>query len=195
MRPLLIGVDPGIRGLGLSVFDDDAGELQFARYVKSPCSSGNRAHEAVQVARAALAALTVRGILPSQVRRVAVEWPQSYVAGSQKGDQNDLIPLSAVSACMAISFPDAAVTTYLPREWKDTVKDFVCCSRVIARLTSTEAPRFEDLDELRRVIALCRSQGVDLKSKSCKAHNTADATGIGLKLLGRFEPERAPIAR
>jgi hypothetical protein len=193
-RPLLVAVDPGIRGVGLAVFDDASGELQFARYVKSPRPKGNRADEARAAVLAVRDALAVRAILPRDVRRVAVEWPQNYTAGQQKGDQNDLLPLSAVSTGVSVLFPEAEVTSYVPREWKDTMRDFICAARTVARLTEVERQRFEDLAELERLIALCRSLGVDLKTKSSKAHNTCDATGIGLKLLGRFERERV-IAR
>lgn len=186
----LVAVDPGIRGVGLAVFNLASRELHFARYVPNPVKTGNRAAEVRAVVLAVSNALAVRGIVPSQVTRVAVEWPQNYTAGQQKGDQNDLLPLAAVSACVALLFPEADVTAYVPREWKDTMRDYVCAGRVVNELTEVERQRFEQLDELIRAIALCRSSDTPLKNKSTKSHNTADSVGIGLKALGRFERHR-----
>lgn len=167
----LLAVDPGIRGCGFSFFND--GRLVAAAYVKSIERRGNRAHEAVQMARSVLDVFKYT----EAPNELAVEWPQVYAsrirAGVTKEDPNDLLALTAVDAAIA-ALLNVPVTSYFPAEWKGQLTKEACRQRIETRLSD---------DELRTADAAAR------EAKSLD-HNMWDAIGIGLHHLGRFARRR-----
>lgn len=177
-KSYLISVDPGIRGSGIAIFNFNSKKLFSAAYVKNTVLKGHNAEACRAMAQALRAWCYDLGFTRDDfVIKLAVEWPLMLPAGQQKGDQNDLPPLAAVSACFAMSFPSVPCTTYLPREWKHTVEPDVMTRRIHKRLSE---------DELGHVQWMSKS-----RDPSCgMMHNAFDAVGIGLKVLGRLEPRK-----
>lgn len=174
-----VAIDPGLRGCGVAVFNLEEKRLIRAEYVKNPCTSGNSATEARELRRAIDAMLS--NPCAGLHSRLWYEIPRSYVAGSQKGSQNDLIDLAGFMFAIACSpvFEGAALTRYFPRDWKGTLNADQMIERIEKRLSPAETAAVKDAGYL--------------------AHNVIDAVGIGLKALGRLEPKRVfdfqPLAK
>lgn len=170
----VLALDPGIRGCGVALFVD--GRLFSADYVKNPARRGNRAAECVAMARA------VWHWTDDDVDALVVEWPQIYASRIMRGengdkDPNDLLALCGIDAAVAtfLRVEAEALTTYLPREWKGTMKKGPCHERARDRLGETE---------LQRALGGAARAGADL------AHNMWDAVALGLHHLGRLAPKR-----
>ncbi len=166
-----IAVDPGLRGCGLAIFDLDSKKLVHAEYVRNTERHGFDFVAAramtLEIRKAVFAAFPGVGPLPE---RFWGECPLSYVAGSQKGDQNDLIHLAGFIYMIAGAFDGSALCQFTPREWKGTIEKDQMADRIIGRLDSEENAR------VRKAGAL--------------THNIWDAVGIGLHALGRLERKR-----
>lgn len=173
---LILSIDPGIRGCGAAVWLD--GRLVACAYVPNPAKKGGDMPEVRSMADAVYE--WARGQInhTETFAEVVVEFPQVYFgAGKVKkgADTNDLLTLAAVDGAIATRFPLASVGSYKPAEWKRQMNESVTTARVESRLDSVESAVYE------------RAKS---KAKSL-AHNMVDAVGVGLKHLGRFEPERA----
>ena len=164
MTTYYVAVDPGIRGCGAALFADQV--LLRAAYVPNPCTSGNGPRESASAALAVQQWLELYGYTAEVL---ALEYPRVYPARSQKGDQNDLLPLAGVVCALAACYPSARVIRYFPREWKGTVDADVMLTRIESKLTPVERTR----------LAPCPG---DLR------HNMIDAVGIGMRAVGRLSP-------
>ena len=174
----LITEDPGIRGAGIAVFHQADKKLIAASYAKSLLKSGHMAEECRAVAMTMIAWLNSLGIRSEKmVSQLGVEWPLLLPAGQQKGDQNDLPPLAGVSAAFAIMFPTTPCRSFIPREWKGTVEPDVMTRRIHARLTPEE-------------LGVVTWTGKEHDPLVGLNHNTFDAIGIGLHMLGRLQRQR-----
>ncbi len=172
----LVCMDPGIRNLGISefVYDPKAAipwRCHRAALIRNPIKKGNNL-EAVWAIVNAAAIWVGSGV---GLYDLAVEVPQIYRAEFQKGDQNDLIPLALIGGMFAgrVGISRTKLHQFLPREWKDGIDADVCTKRIWARLHPVEQD-------------MISAQGIP----ASLLHNTLDAVGIGLKLVGRFEPKR-----
>lgn len=177
----LLTLDPGTRGAGVAVFVDR--DLVGATYVHNPCREGRRLNSAVTLARAVRhwAEVTVN----RSIHRIAIEVMRSYEAGQQKGPQDDLIDVSLVSAAVAGTFHDVRpelMSTFYPQEWKGSVKAETFLGRILDRLESHEKAAIKLVGRI-PLAEVPKSDSLD--------HNTLDAIGIGLKVLGRLERHRA----
>ena len=169
-----VGVDPGVRGCGLSCWFDR--QLLQAVYVKNPVLKGDEMHALLGMGRAV--ANVVDAVFTNAIPRhlnhpiVVVEFPQVYRGAQAKGDPRDLLALAAVDGAVVgilqQMFGEVESHRIFPREWKGQVDPDECVRRVQAKLTPKET-------------AL-----VELPCASL-AHNTWDAIGIGLFAAGRFE--------
>lgn len=178
---VILCIDPGTRGAGAALYDGPSKTLIGARYIRNPIDGGRRMDAAVALARAVEHWVTV--VKMQAPSTVACEVMRSYSADQQKGPQDDLIDVSLVSmACAAIYQPTPKLVTYYPREWKGTLNAETCLERIVERLTKTgEHKRIELVGRL-PLERVPHSDSLD--------HNTLDACGIGLFLLGRFAPMR-----
>lgn len=169
---ITIGIDPGKRGCGVAIFEGSV--LHAATYVRGSQEKAPSlllanlvAHRVVDFCRAVVP-------LPA-VCTIAIEVPRIYPAGQHKGDQNDLIDVAMVSsACAAALFcllPSADLRAFYPRDWKGTIDADVMTKRIESRLTAAERLRFTHVS-------------------STLDHNTIDAVGICLHVLGRLTQER-----
>jgi hypothetical protein len=162
----LLAIDPGLRELGAAFFRD--GVLRRAWLVKNPERKA-RGLPAWMAIALELQDTTLERT--DQLPALFVsEYPQSYVAKFQKGDQGDLIELSGVvGACAgALGYSKGEVTSYLPAQWKKTVPKPIHNQRVINKLSPEELSAIDSVPE-------------SLK------HNVLDAIGIGLFKLGRMK--------
>lgn len=157
----VVSCDPGLRGVGVSVFSD--GTLTRAGYVKNT-EMKKRGPEAWRsMAREVSYWL---GVIDIEI--LVVEVPQVYSAGQQKGDPDDLIQLAGVDGCIVGHIMPFFVKSYLPREWKGQCPKPIHNSRVMSKLTPEE----------RKAIEECAPNLM---------HNVIDGIGIGLYYLGRMK--------
>lgn len=177
--------DPGIRGVGVSVFHGD--RLSRAAYISSPCEEGNDMRAVTELARAIVAWL---GPEAQELDVFGAERPQMYddtgTVGrkrKRKGDQNDLPPLYGVNCAVAALLPPwVEFWSPYPREWKGNVPGDAMCRRVWAALAPEE----------RLLVKLMSSptRGNTITLRGNFDHNTLDGVGLGLKYHGRLEIER-----
>lgn len=158
-EPLLLAIDPGVRGCGVALFR--GGVLEQAVYLEG--------HTNAQRAGAwlAMVAAVVEFVGMRAVYQLATELPQVYVTQRAKGDPNDLIQLAAVVGGLSQAFRQVEQKVYLPAEWKGQVPKEIVHTRALGRLAPEEQGRIS-----------CR--------KKTMLHNVLDAVSIGLKFLGRL---------
>ena len=150
-----VTIDPGVRDVGIAVWDDDA-ELRHAMLVRAGRSSWPAL--AVQVAAAVESYYL-------DITDVVIEKPQVYTQNKLKGDPNALITLAMSAGGIVVAilnqFPDVKVTELLPRDWKGQPPKEISTARTKKLLTPAEHAQ------------------IDLPIKSLQ-HNVWDAIGIGL---------------
>jgi hypothetical protein len=110
---------------------------------------------------------------------LALEFPQLYGGRASRGGGNDLFPMAAVDGGIAALFPTATVQTIRPHDWKGSVikpkstkEPYIIQGRVVERLDAEEQKR------------------VQWPTDKKKQWDVADAIGVGLHVLGRFERKR-----
>jgi len=162
--------DPGLRNPAAAVWD--RGRLVAASRVKVPkdFSELGRAERCRRVGVLVAAWIREHAAPSAHVSVVGVEWPQVYRQGKSKGDPNDLVPLAGVDVAIACEL-DAEVLDYLPREW---------CGGI------PKAEKGDPWASPRGVIVRSRLRDEELAA-IVPSHDAVDATGIGLKFLGRLE--------
>jgi hypothetical protein len=181
----LLAIDPGTRGCGAAFFVD--GSLCVAAYVPNPVKKGSGPGECARMAQAVVDWCATWPSNVYVVDALALEIPQIYSRGKSKGDPNNIMPLFGVVSAIAALHPMATVEWERPRGWKgntpkpDSAKaKYVIKERVIERLSEREL----DLvawPSLNKNTDVARKQDFDV----------ADACGIGMHILGRFERVRA----
>jgi hypothetical protein len=176
---VVIGVDPGINHCGLSVFVD--GKLHGAHLIEPAVRSAGIGYRVSHAADAVARVLEAhRPRLTTAVEhRVMLEWPQVYMPGKSKGDNNDLLPLAAVDGAIAVLACHLGynVDAVGPDDWKGgPVPKKIMFGRIVQRLEPAERELLSD-----------QLQGV---AESLK-HNVVDGVGIALFALGRLQPRVA----
>jgi hypothetical protein len=171
---VILAVDPGVRGCGVSLFE--GGKLQgftlkSAAYVRNPVNAGGDAFAASCMANAVYDWACYAAGDAGDLKHLVIEVPRVYPAAQQKGDQNDLISVALVAGAVAGRF--RLVKTYYPRDWKGTID----ADRLIEEWIK---PRLSKIEW----------GAVTLPTANSLAHNVFDAIGIGLKFVDRFEPKR-----
>lgn len=196
MSTIYLAIDPGIRGCGVALgkSNSDRGELKAATYVRNPVTKGNDV-----AACMSMAAAVYDWVMPEAVKAggactpevLIFEWPRAYQPAKQSGDQNDLLPLTAVNGAIAglvtgrhlvgcsfrsddtthSSLENLEIVTVKPEAWKGQLKKGVMSARVLGRLSDEEQTRI-----------VCRLASM--------RHNVLDACGLLLHHLGRLERRR-----
>jgi hypothetical protein len=180
--------DPGIRGVGISVFHGKT--LSRAAYISNPCEKGSDMRAVTELARAVVAWL---GPEAQELEVFGAERPQMYdddgsVGKKQKrkGDQNDLPPLYGIDCAVAALLPPwVELWTPYPRDWKGQVPGDAMCRRIWKALSPEERSRVKIVSS---VVMGEAGEAIDLKGNV--DHNTLDGVGLGLKYHGRLEIER-----
>lgn len=174
----LLSIDPGVRGVGAALFRGAL--LVGAGYVKNSAREGVGPGECAAVAVEVVAWVRrLKG--DSCVDQLVLEWPQMYSGRAARGDGSSLLSLAAVDGAIAASFR-APTRHVVPHGWKGNVpkpdgakSEYIIRSRVMDRLSE---------DERRHVVW----------PESAKfGWDVADAIGVGLWALGRFERKRGNL--
>lgn len=166
---LTIGIDPGVHACGLGIVMGT--ELVYASLVRA---TGEAYHRPELLGALVAQEIAKCAINAGRTGRIVIEYPQSYVAGSQKGDQNDLIRLALVAgACGGAleAHGRGPVEFIYPRVWKGTTDADVFTKRIEKRLEVSELPRIMPCPESLR-------------------HNVLDGIGIALWACGRLDRRR-----
>lgn len=174
----LISIDPGIRGCGAALWRDEV--LAASEYVRNTESSGAGPKECSRMAIAIehwVMCIIKSGSVACLT--LALEWPRVYGGRASRGDANDLFPLAGVQSALSTIFQNAVVAYYLPHEWKGSVRKPKTSSETYAIKTKVE----DRLAEMERSVVIWP---VSTKLKM----DVADALGIGLHHLKRFERKR-----
>lgn len=193
---VLLAIDPASHGCGCALFRD--GRLVAAEYVRG-AKSGSGPRECAQAAYAVSTWLDVLyrrdtfGLRANDFEPaiLVMEFPQVYSRGANKtkGDPNTcVLPLVAVDAALATVFSKAEVHVYQPHAWKQGTSkpehkdigkvEYVIIPRVKVRLLPEE-------------LAVTSWPGPeDSKADHERSFDVADAIGVGLHHLGRFERHR-----
>ena len=183
----LLAIDPGTRGCGAAFFVD--GTLHAAAYVPNPVKKGSGPGECAAMAHAVLEWGDTWSGNTYGVDALALEIPQIYsrAGGKSKGDPNNIMPLFGVVSAIAALFQMATVEWERPRGWKGNTakpdsakKPYVIKERAVERLSEGEL-KLVAWPSLRKNTDTAREQDWDV----------ADALGIGMHTLGRFERARA----
>lgn len=153
----LLSIDPGLRNVAVAEWHD--GELVHATLVANP----NKGRGPSAWRDAASAVISELG--SDVYTEAALEVPQVYRQGLQKGDPSDLIELAGVDGALT-AFLSAQVTGYLPARWKGQVPKDIHHARILKKLTDSE-----------KSAIICPQKSL--------LHNVYDAIGIGLFHLGR----------
>lgn len=159
----LVAVDPGLRGVGLAVFDTQTKQLVRACYAKGAASgNGPKAWEAVVLAVSA----ELKGV---SIGDLIMEFPQCYPRASSKVN-NDLAQLAAIDGALGEAFTGANPRVVFPAEWKGSLPKEVHHERILRTLSAEEQAR------------ICWPS-----AKKTLGHNVLDAVGLGLFALGRVK--------
>jgi hypothetical protein len=162
---VLVAIDPGVNGCGVSVWTN-YGALVRAEYVVNadPQPGLRKVQEFPKWLRMAWAL----GETEERLVELVIEVPQAYSGrDKQKGDQNDLILLALTVGAIAGHFWPDQLTTYLPREWKGQLPKDVSERRSREELRESE-------------VSLVKLP----KAKSLH-NNVWDSVGIGLFHLNK----------
>lgn len=164
-------VDPGLRGVGVAVFEGKT--LARAAYLENPEKSGRGYRAASAMAFEMHRWLDINALTVPD--KAVIEFPRIY-PGHAKIDNNDLIDIATVGAAIATWCEADEIVSVFPADWKGNVKKDVMTTRIKAELSANEASRID---------------------KSCRRsllHNVYDAVGIGLWRFGRLHKKLLPGA-
>ena len=172
MSNYLITIDPGLRGLGLAVFEKQT--LVKACYVKNEAEGrGYAAH--VELAKGTQSNLRWAACGELYRSNLLVEMPRVYPV-MPKTDLNDLLDLSGVGGAVAAKLSSSygcAVEHVFPSDWKGQLEKQAMVARIKGKLSEAERAVVEP-------------------AASSLMHNVYDAIGIGLWKLGRLNKKVYP---
>ncbi len=172
-----LALDPGLRSTGVAVFR--CGQLYAADAIQI-----DKDDDETPVARCLRMGQEIfewLGNTGARPRILAVEWPGK----SWRGDARDLHGLCGVDGVVAGSLWFAAanagraleVVSYEVGEWSGDIP------KATTKRGAKSSPR------ALRVLARLKGEELDVW-ESVTVHDTIDAIGLGLHLLGRFDPVR-----
>lgn len=164
-------VDPGLRGVGVAVFEGKV--LERAAYIENPEKSGRGYRVASALAFKVHFWLDAHALTAPD--KAIIEFPRIY-PGHAKIDNNDLIDIATVGAAIATWCEADEIVSVFPADWKGNVKKDVMTARIKAELSYVELSK------------------VDKSCRRSLLHNVYDAVGIGLHRFGRLSKKILPGA-
>ena len=146
-----LSIDPGLRGCGVAIFTD-SNSLARATYVKNFDTQGRGAKAWAEMARAVFEYVGMRLplVIETQIYRPVADTPARVAS---------ILEVQGVAGAVVGLCSSGVLASYLPSEWKGTIKGDVITQRILDALGKLE--HFES-----------KGKTVD--------HNTVDAIGIGL---------------
>lgn len=197
----VVGIDPGVAGCGVSVFELRSGvwELTRAAYVRNTRSKrGETLEDADNMSQAVLTWVSSEGFFHAD--RALLEFPQVYRAGRGKAgaDPNDLLTLAAIDGAItrALAGPHCEVSSVLPRAWKATMGELpdgtYLPEQRIMGISEGEAGWVPGTG----ILTPAEVERVETCARTL-FHNVVDGIGIGLHAVGRglVNGRRRVIAR
>jgi hypothetical protein len=168
----MLGIDPGLSGTGLALFERDAQRLMqpVKTEVFTPKKSSGFIDKSLQIINHILYHYVMPGESLIQVHGV-MEFP-AYQEGASRQmgwKTGDLQKLTYLVGAIAHGVPWCRLTLVMPRDWKGQLPKEVVMNRLIRDLGAETCQRLE-----------------------VKTH-AWDALGIGQHILGRFGPEPNPL--
>lgn len=174
--PLLLSIDPGLRGCGCAWWTKDAGvwSLHGAAYVPALAHEPEDKDDDGPVAWDAMVGaveLAHEARFPDRVPTVlVVERMKVYAYGKGKGDPRDLLALAAIGGGLVRAFAGARPVGLLPSTWKGQVPRDVMGTRVERKV---------------------RDAGlwgkIDVPKRKTHLNDVMHAVGLGLYFAGRDE--------
>ena len=185
----LLAVDPATHGTAGSLFVK--GKLVAAAYVKNPRNDTDLDIVLRCMSSARALSEWAKGVLfhhpdteeYAAVDGIACELPQIYSRGANKtkGDPNKItLPLAMVNAALSAFFPLAEVFSQQPHSWKGTTQK-------PKRVTD---PEYVILKRVRDALTPMERINIEWGKSVERTWDIADAIGVGLHHLGRFERAR-----
>lgn len=175
MRNYKIGIDCGVKYIGISLFEDvslTVKDLLKCEFIKS--NYENYRSES-KIAYGIIENLKKSDLLSEIERsdkvRVLIEYPEQYqYSPVPRNHVQDLaFTAGSLSCFFEMFFEDIRVDLILPKEWKRQVPKDIFLNRILSRLSDKEL------------------EILDLKNYSKSTnHNVIDAIGLGLYLCGRL---------
>jgi hypothetical protein len=168
---MIVAVDPGLRGCGVSLVAD-GGTLLAAFYVANPEKVDDGPDAWKGLGRAVAQAVTLRAARLGPALgpvHLVVEWPRFYPEGAvirdagkapRKADPNALLQLAAIDGAVADALVYATAEKVWPATWKAQWKKKAHHEAILASLTAQERATIEECAKTKR-------------------HNVLDAVGIG----------------
>lgn len=165
---MLVALDPGKRVGGFALFDDH-NALVFTDVVSVHKSVKDT--ESARFFAFAVSRLVTKFEETCSPEHLVAEWPENYGAssGAAKAKAGDLLFLAATVGAVS-GLLQLETTHVAPKTWKGQLPKEVCQQRIEKRLSSDELKVWHDL-HVRR---------------GASWHHAADAVGIGLWYLKRF---------
>jgi hypothetical protein len=178
-----LSIDPATHGTAGTLWSDT--RLIAAGYVQNKCKDDNIVRRCAASALAVLAWEPVLRVSASAIELLIVELPQIYMRGANKskGDPNkNVLPLAMVDAALAALFPDAEVYSYQPHAWKGTTqkpeKAYDSQGREVPYIIK---------DRVKAILSAAELAVIDWTKSVSHSWDVADAIGVGMHHLGRFE--------
>lgn len=123
----LVSIDPGLRVMGISIFDVPSAQLLSAKAVRIG-TAGRGGAAWLQMAQ--LSREFVQSVISDRPCTVAVESMRTYVAG--KSRPSDLLELQAVAGCVAGALNPTELVSVEPAKWKGQIPREIFSERVAA---------------------------------------------------------------
>jgi hypothetical protein len=177
---IVMSIDPATHGCGIALWRE--GKLVRAGYAPNRDKDSDIVRRCASSASSAERWEAQSDLPPVDV--LVVELPQVYArgAGKTKGDPNKTaIPLAMVDAAIAALFPYAEVHSYQPHAWKGSTQKPENASGEVEYIIKSRVEDRLRLDEVATV---------DWTKSVAHSWDVADAIGVGLHHLGRFERKR-----
>jgi len=159
---VILSIDPGLRGIGAALFDPK-GPLLYCGYIKNPITEGAGPQAWFSLGDHAYEVLKAVARKLNKPIDVFITELMVVYKKNTRGDPNDLIQVTGVSAAVGAALPIKKAFAYPARVWKGQVPKQIHNARVIGSLTADE----------RALLEACGCPKALL-------HNVIDAVGLGL---------------
>lgn len=179
----LLAVDPGLREIGVALFEDD--QLSRVAHLKNPNTTSR---DALAWAAGAGAVRTWAGEIDELIVEMMV-----VRAGRRDVNPDDLMQLVGLAGVLVGLYDPAPARVIRPEDWKGRLKKRIHHPRILRSLNPNEralvdrymggrtTARYDSTAQYIEACRRCRGK----EHPNDPIHNVIDAVGIGLDRLGR----------